>query len=127
MHSRTADDGNLQITNIDSDMPEFITLAEIEFDSGTRRYSCFGCASRDGFYKDKIISIGSITREVPLLPGECSIADATLVLNDADKEFRILRASDHFRNREVAYKFGDALNASGGHPCFRRLMFEWNR
>src|SRR5512138_2014689 len=89
-------------------MADYLTLAEIDFDSGQRKYSCLGVPSKDGYYKDKIESIGSVTREVPLLPGEARISDGSLRLDDTDKEFRILRGSEPFRNRTVRYRFGDA-------------------
>ncbi len=89
-------------------MTDYVTLAEIDFDSGRRKYSCLGVQSRSGYYADKVESIGSITREVPLLPGEARISDGSLKLDDTDKEFRILRGKEPFRNRTVRYRFGDA-------------------
>src|SRR5512138_3785951 len=89
-------------------MTDYVTLAEIDFDSGRRKYSCLGVPSKNGYYADKVQSIGSITREVPLLPGEARISDGSLKLDDTDKEFRILRGKEPFRNRTVRYRFGDA-------------------
>jgi hypothetical protein len=90
-------------------MPEYITLVEIDFDSGMRRYDFFGTRTTGGFYESKVISIGSITREIPLLAGEACIADTSITLSDSDRSLQVLRGTEAWYGRTVRIKFGDAL------------------
>jgi hypothetical protein len=90
-----------------------MTLVEIEFDSGTRYYSFDGVASPMKWYKDQILDIGTISREVPVLPGEYSISDVSIVLSNADLEFSKLKETEPFRNRTVRIKFGKAADGLG--------------
>lgn len=83
------------------------TLIEIDFSTGTRYYSFQGVSSPSAWYKNAVLSVGSINREVPYLGGEYRVADTEIVLANIDKEFSMLKADVGFRNRTVRIRFGN--------------------
>lgn len=83
------------------------SLVEIDFSSGTRYYSFQGVSSPSAWYKDAVLAIGGINREVPYLGGEYRVADTEIVLANVDKEFSMLKADVGFRNRTVRIRFGN--------------------
>ena len=86
---------------------EYVTLVEIDFSSGTRRYSFSGASTPQGWYADKILRIGNISRQVSLLPGAVRVASTTLELKDLpDREFSKLKDTESFRGRQVRFLFG---------------------
>ena len=86
---------------------EYVPLIEIEFDSGTRRYSFAGVSTQRGWYSDKVLRIGRVSREVSLLPEGARIASTHLNLADfPDREFSILKDKEAFRGRTVRFYLG---------------------
>jgi len=88
-------------------MAEYISLVEIGFTSGTRYYSYHGVSAPSNWYRDQVLSIGDISREISMTPGEYRVGDCSITLNNSDLEFSILKATDSFRGRAVTIRFGD--------------------
>ena len=89
---------------------EYVTLVEIDFSGGTRRYSFSGASTPQGWYADKILRIGNISRQVSLLPGAVRVASTTLELKDLpDREFSKLKDTESFRGRTVRFLFGPVI------------------
>jgi hypothetical protein len=92
---------------IDTTTVFYGTLIEIDFSTGTRYYSFQGVSSPSAWYKDAVLSVGSINRELPYLGGEYRVADTEIELANVDKEFSKLKADVGFRNRTVRIRFGN--------------------
>jgi hypothetical protein len=92
-------------------MSEYISLVEISFDSGTRYYSYQGVSAPSNWYKDQVIAIGAISREISLVPGEYRVSDCSITFANTDLEFSILKGDESFRGKTVTIRFGDP---SGG-------------
>jgi hypothetical protein len=86
-----------------------IALLEIDFpDAGTRFYSFAGVATPNTWYKDQIISIGTITRQLPSNAVAPSFSDWSFELSNDDLEFSLLRPTNRFRGVKVRLRFGMA-------------------
>ncbi len=92
---------------------EFATLIEIDFNSGTRYYSFDGVGAPSQWYKDQVVAVSPIRREIMLLGGPYGSASCQIDLSNTDEEFSQLKASQPFFNRVVRIRFGD-LNAGLG-------------
>lgn len=88
---------------------QYIPLVEMEFASETVRVAPDGVATPQGFYEPRLLDIGDIEREVPILPGLHTVAGSTLELSDIDNRFSKLKATDSFRNVPVRYKLGEPV------------------
>ncbi len=88
-------------------MSNYISLLEIRFGSGTRFYSHVDVSAPGSFYRGKVLSFGSLTREIPRVPDIFIISDVTIRLSNADLEFSKLRAENAFRNRQCLIKLGE--------------------
>jgi hypothetical protein len=107
---------------------QMVVLVEIDWPSGTRYYSHAGVSTPGQWYKDQLVSLGVITRDIPMgaatLP---SFSDATMVLDNADEEFSILRATDQFRSINCRIRFGPASSGLAAMPTlFTGWLFNWN-
>lgn len=96
-----------------------VALLEIDFPSGTRRYSFRGVRSPSGYYTDRIQSLGEITYEFNPFSGALSIGDLKITLENHEREFSVLRAQTNFLNVPVRVKFGDI---DGGLAALRTLV-----
>jgi hypothetical protein len=91
-----------------------VSVVEIQFASGTRLYSYEGISAPGAWWKDAVISIGEFSREVPVLPGEARISDATVILDNTDLEFSKLKATESFRNTRFIIRHGDSSQGAAG-------------
>ena len=98
-------------------MANYITLVEIALDAATE-YCSFRGVSADRWYADYVEEISPITRECPRLPGEATVSDCSIVLNDFDSHWSTLKNSAAFYGRTVSIKFGEA---SAGIAAFTTL------
>jgi hypothetical protein len=119
--------GNLNLGALVLEWPSgYVTLVEIDFTTGTRYYSYQGVSAPGNWYKDQLVEIGSINREVPALPGEYRIAETDITLSNLDQEFSILKAVYPFRNRIVRIKFGDLTGGlSGLTTIYTGAISDW--
>lgn len=106
---------------------QYMSLVEIDFDSGTRYYSFEGISSPSQWYKDQVVEIGTINRDVPALAGEYRVAECNVVLSNVDLEFSTLKATQPFRNRTVRIKFGNrAEGLSAMTTLYTGAISDWS-
>ena len=76
------------------------TVAQVEFDSGTRYYSMRGVMDKanDLFYKPLILGFGSLVRSIPILPGPPEAAQFGIEFRDKEAEFTKLKSNESFKN-----------------------------
>ena len=86
---------------------QYVALLEVDWVSGTSRYSFNGVRSPEYFYSDQIISLGTVTRETPSIGGPYSISDLSVSLANREQEFSKLADDDPIFGREVRLLFGD--------------------
>lgn len=86
-----------------------IALLELDFSTGTRRYSFDGVRppSPGHYYADKIKEMGEVSYEIDLLGNAFRIGDLDVRLDNSDLEFSILRSQATFYNIEARVLFGD--------------------
>lgn len=115
------------VSGVSTSDPEFMSLVEIDFQGGTRYYSFDGVRSPSAWYKDQVLSIGNINREVPALAGDgYRVADCDIELSNVDLEFSKLKASEPFRNRTVRIRFGDGrAGLSNMRTVFTGKITDW--
>ena len=82
------------------------SLVELHLDSGIQRYSQTGINSDSGFWEPRLVSIGSIEREISILPKDYRVADVRISLDDSDQALSILRDAEPFRRRLLIVKLG---------------------
>jgi hypothetical protein len=104
----------------------FVTLVEMRFASGPRYYSFEGVSAPNQWWKDTLISIGNISEEAPTLPGEYRVGDTTIIIDNTNLEFSILKDQEGFRNVKVAIRRGDAsFGAAGLMMRFTGEVADW--
>jgi hypothetical protein len=91
-----------------------VTLVEVHLDSGIQYVSYEGISSPGQWWEDTLISIGSISRDTPLLPEEPRISNTTIVIDNTNRKWSTLKATEPFRNRKVVIRRGDASLGAGG-------------
>src|SRR5262245_2182182 len=104
-----------------------VSVVEIQFVSGTRFYSYEGISAPEQWWKDAVISIGEFSREVPVLPGEARVSDASIIMDNSDLEFSRLKETDPFRNVKLILRHGDvSLGAAGLTTVFTGEIANYN-
>ena len=81
-------------------------LVELHLDSGIKRFSQTGINSDSGFWEPRLDKIGSIEREISILPKDYRVSDVSIVLDDSDQAISILRDDEPFRRRLLVVKLG---------------------
>jgi hypothetical protein len=76
-------------------------LIEIDFDSGTRRYSRVGIRTPANLYPPGVVQFGGVQREISLVPQGYSAASVSVTLSNANGEFSRLRGEEAWRNRPL--------------------------
>jgi hypothetical protein len=82
-------------------------LVQIDWVSGTERYSLQGIAAKSAFYEPRVISFGTSQREIPPVPGDFSASTMTVVLDNSDNYFGKKRAFTPFFSAQVHFLLGD--------------------
>ena len=81
-------------------------LVELHLDSGIQRYSQTGINSASGYWEPRIDTIGTIERQISILPKDYRVSDVTIDFDDSDQAMSILRNAEPFRRRQLVIKLG---------------------
>jgi hypothetical protein len=92
----------------------YVILVEIDWEFETRLYGFEGISTPAGWYKDRVLSIGTINREAPAIGSDLMISDCEIVFSNLDREFSTLKATRPFRNIPVRIKFGTTSTGYSG-------------
>lgn len=104
----------------------YLILVEMDWIFGTRLYGFEGISTPSGWYKDQVISIGSINRAAPAIGSDYQIADCEITMSNVDREFSTLKPTRPFRNIPVRIKFGTTETAlSGFTTIFSGRVSNW--
>lgn len=75
--------------------------------SGSTKYYSFDGLDLDNFYEPRILSVGSISKEVSILPRDFRISGSDIELDNSDGVISELVENNTLRNRTITYKLGD--------------------
>lgn len=102
-------------------------VVEIDFPSGTRRYSFRGVRGVDSgtprMFKPMLRALGRVVWGVPVLPGRYRPADIDIIAFNRDQEFSDLKNTTAFYNSEVRVR--QAETSTGLDPIATGVLDEW--
>jgi hypothetical protein len=112
--------------SVDPNVRQFIPLVEMEFDDATRLFAMDGSETPAKFYEKRVLSIGSIVRQIPRLCGLFSVGSVIITFQNSDQSFSRLRADQAWRGRTVRTLQGDPNDgASSFSETFTGVISDW--
>lgn len=115
-------------TELQTANPSVFVLLEIDFPSGTKRYSKYGVSSATlGPYESRVVSFGRLGRSASSRDNTLQIPQAQAVLADEDYQFaKILGRGERIQNSAVRIKLASAnVSTSNWYTAFTGRLLSW--
>lgn len=107
---------------------QYVATLQLNLDSGIRRYAFDYVSLNDGTeFFGKLRAVSNIHREVPLLCGLYSVGEVEVELDNTDREFSILRATEAWRNRAaiVSLIVNNGVAGAATARAFTGVISNW--
>jgi hypothetical protein len=106
---------------------QFIPVIEWELDDTTHCFALDGTATPSTFYQKGVVSISTISREIPRLCGLFSIGSVIITFDNSKQVFSKLKAEQPWRGRTLRILYGDAMGSfSNFAPAYTGVVVDWS-